>query len=180
MRLRHTMAIQIMVSRREPPTVFRVSNQLLMTYHYDSRFVHHFSLVRDASVFSRQQPTQRPTTGEGAETKRLENVLQEKEHIDRTHSSKGLKVIAGEGVERIEEPEAVDDHGKNTFWAQQGRWKYELKMGVTPCTRPAQAEARPNPVREREAGHDAPPLADQLLVIISCWRIGVSFLQECM
>lgn len=101
MGLRHAMATQIIVSRREPTTIFRVSNQLLMTYHYNSRFVHHFSLVRGASVFSRWQSTQRPTIGEGAETKRLENVLQKKEHIDRTHSSKGLKVTAGEWVERI-------------------------------------------------------------------------------
>lgn len=78
MGLRHAMATQIMVSRREPTTIFRVSNQLLMTYHYNSRFVHHFSLVRGASVFSRWQSTQRPTIGEGAETKKLENVLQKK------------------------------------------------------------------------------------------------------
>lgn len=118
MRLRHTMATQIMVSRREP-TVFRVSNQLLTTSHYNSRFVHHVSLVR-GFLFLVDGNQHRDLQLVKVQRLRLENFLQEKEHIDGTHSFKDLKVTAGEGVERIQEPEAVDGHRKNTFWAQQG------------------------------------------------------------
>lgn len=45
----------------------------------------------------------------------------------------------------------------NVFWTLQGRFTYEVKAIVTACTKPAQAQGRPNPRIEREAGTKSYP-----------------------
>lgn len=42
--------------------------------------------------------------------------------------------------------------GNSVLWTQQGI--YELIAVATACTRPVQAQVRPNPSKERKAGHE--------------------------
>lgn len=50
-----------------------------------------------------------------------------------------------------------DDFRRSVFQTQQGSSTYEPTGAVTACLRPAEAQARHNPSKEGEGGHEVPP-----------------------
>lgn len=63
----------------------------------------------------------------------------------------GSWILVNEVVERISEPESVDDYRETVFQTQQANCTYELSA-VMACTRLMQAQARPNLNMERGVG----------------------------
>ena len=51
---------------------------------------------------------------------------------------------------------------------QQGNCTYELTVVMVACIGLVQAQARQNSNMEREIGYEVPPIAEELLVIVSC------------
>lgn len=64
----------------------------------------------------------------------------------------------------------LDDYRETVFFGIAGSCPYEYTAVGTAYTRPVQAQARPNPSMEREAGYEIPSQDEELLGIVSCWE----------
>lgn len=64
----------------------------------------------------------------------------------------------------------VDDYNESIFWTQQGGCIYQLTAIVIASTRPAQAQVRQNPSRQRGEGHEVSSLAELLLATDGFWE----------
>lgn len=67
---------------------------------------------------------------------------------------------------------------KQCFPVTAGQCTYELTAVETACIRPEQAQARQNPIMEKEDEPQAPPLAVELLTTGRCQEKGESILSQ--
>lgn len=68
---------------------------------------------------------------------------------------------------------------KHSLLGTAGSGTHELTVVVTACARPGQAPARPDPSKDRGAGHTVTPQAMGLEPLFAAGRRRDGFLEEC-
>lgn len=134
-------------------------------YDHIHSSVHPSALFRVVFSCNGWQLTQRLSTGQHVETKKLWSA-----------HPKWLKYLWRWGAERLWESEVVDDSNQMVYFgAQWGSCMYDLTPVVTVCAWHAQAQAWQSHSSSWEGGHQISLLAEELLTFDSCWETEVSF-----
>lgn len=150
------------------------SGQLLMIYHCTHRLTHLSPLIREASICRRSWSTHRPTTGQRAKNRRLQNDQPLVGHL--YPSSQGSGIIVEERLGRVWEPDMVDEYREivsseyNTAASHMNSkrlWQHTQAL--------CKGQATQNSNMERKDGHKVPPLDNELLPTDSCLGKGSRF-----
>lgn len=133
---------------------------ILMNYHYLDKLV---------SFFSRRWSTQKPTTGQGADNKRIQDaylLLGTKWDIYITSPISRLRDHYGRGSRKIIRARGNSWlQGNTVFQKQHGSYTNEPTLVVTAW--PVQLQVRPNLSMDREGRQKVSPLYEELLAIVS-------------